>query len=543
MAGREYVFEVHYGGQINRRFMCTYVGGEVDVYKEKYDADNLSFFEIERIVKTYGYKPGDLVYYLVPGSSMQSGLQLISSDHDVVNMVEVHQDVPVIELYLVSFAERTSNENDYLVDDEAEETEADGNGRIDRDDPYWDEVNEPDLFDEDNEVDRPSTQGGGEGEGGEGGEGDESDEDFEQGSEDSVEESEDAGDKLFEGGNTAGYDDGQDSDMARSDILTSPPNSDEECEVVSQPACKPRHSEFHPSDLHNPQLCVGQKFPSIKLFREAVRDNNLRKGKDVFFKKNYLARCIVVCRDPGCKYRVYGRKCRDEESFEIRSYQPKHKCTRRHKNTIVKSTWIANKLLEKFRAQPNMPLTAMQGEVKDKWGVDTPKAVLYRARRLAKVAIQGKVKVQYNRLWDYCETVRVTNVGSCVLMMVERPLPDCPAKFQRLYFSLAAMKRGFLAGCRPIIGLDGCFLKGPFKGQLLSATSRDGNNNMYPVAFAVVEAKVKDSWTWFLSTLLSDLGRPRPPAQEWTFISDRQKVMILYQFFFFFLLCFVLYWI
>jgi hypothetical protein len=97
-------------GKINRRFMCTYVKGEVDVYKEKYDVDKLSFFEVERIVKTYGYKPGDLVYYLVPGSSLQSGLKLISSDHDVVEMVDVHQDVPVVELYLVSFAERRSNE-------------------------------------------------------------------------------------------------------------------------------------------------------------------------------------------------------------------------------------------------------------------------------------------------------------------------------------------------------------------------------------------------------------------------------------------------
>jgi hypothetical protein len=56
------------------------------------------------------------------------------------------------------------------------------------------------------------------------------------------------------------------------------------------------------------------------------------------------------------------------------------------------------------------------------------------------------------------------------------------------------MKRGFLEGCKPIIGVDGCFLKGPFKGQLLSAVGRDGNNNMYPIAFAIVEAEVKDSW-------------------------------------------------
>jgi len=33
--------------------------------------------------------------------------------------------------------------------------------------------------------------------------------------------------------------------------------------------------------------------------------------------------------------------------------------------------------------------------------------------------------------------------------------------FQTLYMSLAAMKQGFLEGCRPVIRLDGCFLKGP----------------------------------------------------------------------------------
>jgi hypothetical protein len=54
------------------------------------------------------------------------------------------------------------------------------------------------------------------------------------------------------------------------------------------------------------------------------------------------------------------------------------------------------------------------------------------------------------------------------------------------------------SGCRPIIGLDGCHLKGVYGGQLLSAVGRAGNDNLFPIAMAVVEAKTKDSWTWFL---------------------------------------------
>ena len=94
------------------------------------------------------------------------------------------------------------------------------------------------------------------------------------------------------------------------------------------------------------------------------------------------------------------------------------------------------------------------------------------------------------------------------MMKVERLLLDHPACFHKLYFSLTAMKKGFRAGCRPIIGLDGCFLKGPYKGYLLSVISIDDNNNMYLVALIVVEAETKDSLIWFLATLLSDLGTP-----------------------------------
>jgi hypothetical protein len=43
--------------------------------------------------------------------------------------------------------------------------------------------------------------------------------------------------------------------------------------------------------------------------------------------------------------------------------------------------------------------------------------------------------------------------------------PNLLPKFGRIYVSLAAMKKGFLEGCRPIIGVDGCFLKGPFKAN------------------------------------------------------------------------------
>jgi hypothetical protein len=86
------------------------------------------------------------------------------------------------------------------------------------------------------------------------------------------------------------------------------------------------------------------------------------------------------------------------------------------------------------------------------------------ARKRVQEAIYGKLSEQCYRLWDYCATIRSTNVGSCILLMVERLMPEVPCRFQMMYMSLAAMKNGFKDRCRPLIGLDACFLKGVYNG-------------------------------------------------------------------------------
>ena len=91
-----------------------------------------------------------------------------------------------------------------------------------------------------------------------------------------------------------------------------------------------------------------------------------------------------------------------------------------------------------------------------------------------------------------------TDVGSKVILQTEMENENAEPKFKRMYIRYNAQKVGFLGGCRPFIGLDGCHLKGRFGGQLLSITAKDGNDNIFPVAMVVVEQQNKDSWTWFL---------------------------------------------
>ncbi|KAF2283799.1 hypothetical protein GH714_015971 [Hevea brasiliensis] len=67
------------------------------------------------------------------------------------------------------------------------------------------------------------------------------------------------------------------------------------------------------------------------------------------------------------------------------------------------------------------------------------------------------------------------------------------------------MLRDKIVGCRKIIGLDGCFLKGPRKGKCLVAISKDRNNQMFPIALAIIDLETKVTWKWFIKVLKLDL--------------------------------------
>ncbi|KAL7168830.1 hypothetical protein ACSBR2_033958 [Camellia fascicularis] len=146
----------------------------------------------------------------------------------------------------------------------------------------------------------------------------------------------------------------------------------------------------------------------------------------------------------------------------------------------------------------------MQKNIHRELMVDISKSQVYRAKRKAKETIEGNLRKQYARLWDYCETVKQHNPNSLVIKLdkpiveedndeIERPNRQLTPVFKRLYIRLEAQKQGFVQGCRPVVRLYVCFLKGIYGGQLLAAIGLDRNDNMFPIAIVVVEAECKDS--------------------------------------------------
>ena len=64
---------------------------------------------------------------------------------------------------------------------------------------------------------------------------------------------------------------------------------------------------------------------------------------------------------------------------------------------------------------------------------------------------------------------------------------------RRAFWSFGCMIEAF-KHCRPVLCVDGTFLTGMYKGQLLTCIGVDANDKVVPIAFAFVESENVESW-------------------------------------------------
>lgn len=164
--------------------------------------------------------------------------------------------------------------------------------------------------------------------------------------------------------------------------------------------------------------------------------------------------------------------------------------------------------------------------IREELEIEVPKIKIIRVRKASMEGVYDTLKDHYSRVWDFGNQILLNNPKNTVQISTTRVNENDENKFKRIYLCYHALKEGWKAGCRPILGLDGCFLKTVCGGQLLSAVGRDGNNNMFPVAYAVVEGENADSLKWFVQILQTDLCLGN--GYGYTIISDQQKVSTKY---------------
>ncbi|KAL4353908.1 hypothetical protein GQ457_06G029520 [Hibiscus cannabinus] len=257
------------------------------------------------------------------------------------------------------------------------------------------------------------------------------------------------------------------------------------------------------NDTEENEMKMGILFPGRLLRKEKVR---------------------VVCKGKGCPFVVHASWDKSDSCFKIKTLVTDHNCSVTFKNKRANYKFVGKHFINKIRIVPKPRLVDMIRLGREELNVELNKQLCSRVKKWAEEKIKGNIIHEFNRLFDYILALRTADPDGSFDLVVERPTAVDIPKFRRLYVCFGALKEGFKRYCRHVIGVDGCFLKGSLKGEILSAVGRDSNNQIFSIAWAFVEVENRETWAWFLNHLQNDLNLGN--GDNLTLHSDMQKGLL-----------------
>ncbi|XP_070668839.1 uncharacterized protein [Malus domestica] len=308
---------------------------------------------------------------------------------------------------------------------------------------------------------------------------------------------------------------------------------------------------------------VGQEFPGgVKEFRQRLMKYAVEKGFRYVYVRNDSERVTAECfnkDDEGCVWHVHAILNRPSKLFYIKSLNNVHTCKARFrdKKSIKKgSKIVVSILVDEIRNNPIVRPIDVVRDFKKNYGIAISYYNAWYGKELAKMKVHGDDTQSFRQQLWYAEAVLATNPSSHAQLEYN----DSSCRLKRLFISYNASIEGFKF-CKPFLCLDGTFIKNKYKGHLLVAIGKNGNqvefikevlevegcfdltpeaamasdfsltcssssthgSGFFPLAFGIVDSKNENNWTWFLENLAEIL---LPQGRTVTFISDRNRGLL-----------------
>ncbi|KAL7233155.1 hypothetical protein ACSBR1_016901 [Camellia fascicularis] len=221
----------------------------------------------------------------------------------------------------------------------------------------------------------------------------------------------------------------------------------------------------------------------------------------------------------------------DDDQQDLLPKNREHSCgvaVRTAKNPRVGSELVSDVISKWIRDRPLTHPIDVVYDLKKYYGLE----ISYRVTRLGIEKACGKIfgahSISFNQLQWYNNAVMDNNRGSYINIDYN----EQNHRFERIFISFKACIDGFNP-CHPLLFLDGTFLKGKFKGNLLMASVKDGNqgwsfplhtfvHRFIPLAIAIVDSENTVNWSWFLEHLANVVSNDR----TLTVLSDRHIDLI-----------------
>ncbi|XP_014503102.1 uncharacterized protein LOC106763420 [Vigna radiata var. radiata] len=247
-------------------------------------------------------------------------------------------------------------------------------------------------------------------------------------------------------------------------------------------------------------------------------------ARDRVWPNIYVIRCLEYHN--GCQWRLraaYSKVCK---YWEIKNIDGQHTffsniLSQDHSN--LDSTHIASIVSNFVRTNPSIRIKSLIADIKARFGYFVSYRKAWIAKQKALAMEFGDWEESYNHLPRWLHAVKEANPGT-ILQCTSSPVDidgqtdhNCYI-MERVFWSFSPCIQGFKY-CKPILQVDGTFLTGKYHATLLTAMSQDGNRNLFPVAFAIVEGETKEAMIWFFQLIREHLC----PQPNICIITDRGK--------------------
>ncbi|KAL0307880.1 UNVERIFIED_CONTAM: hypothetical protein Sangu_3006000 [Sesamum angustifolium] len=161
--------------------------------------------------------------------------------------------------------------------------------------------------------------------------------------------------------------------------------------------------------------------------------------------------------------------------------------------------------------------------VKDQTGYDVPYQKAWYSLKMAREIVYGTWESSVQKLPKYLGAIQKYNPRT-IVEWKHKGFQQLTGKYVMgyVFWAFKPCIDGFQF-CRKIISVDGTHLYTKYKYKLLIAAAMDGNQQVLPLAFAVVDEETYPSWKWFLQQLSRHVIRGR---RGMCLISDRHGGLI-----------------
>ncbi|KAL7184881.1 hypothetical protein ACSBR2_026932 [Camellia fascicularis] len=252
---------------------------------------------------------------------------------------------------------------------------------------------------------------------------------------------------------------------------------------------------------------VGQSFEGgVDECRSVLCKYAIECGFRFKYVKNDSVRITAICmmrESKGCMWSVYARVLHANGFFYLRKWNKEHICgvaVWTPKNPKASSDLVIDVISDRVRDKPLTRPTDVVYNLKKDYGLEVSYRVAWLGVEKARGEMFGAHSISFDQLRWYSSVVIENNPRSYINIECN----EHNNHFIRYFISFKACIDGF-NHCRPLLFLDGTFLKGKFKGHLLAATVKDDNQGLFPVAIAIVDSENTTNWAWFLTlTFVSD---------------------------------------